>query len=246
MRLLDRQVRLLDYLTSSGAIFGGDGNATFDPVLQGMDPGLLRLEARFSHEKRMEKITAVFPKTCRLLGVELAAIVQEFVEAWPPTDITRIENARQFYEALSSRWRRLPPQPPYLQDVAACEFGIARARIGHVHVDAPPDSDACSKELPGGAIRRAPEIILLRCAYDIRSVVEDDAEGVTVVKRDTPLVIAIPPGAAHPAVFEVLPPVYDLLAVLDGWTARSALETASELDELVSELAQYGLVEVHG
>ena len=246
MRLLDRQVRLLDYLTSSGAIFGGDGNATLEPVLQGMDSRLLRLEARFSHEKRMEKITTVFPKTCRLLGAELAAIVQEFVKAWPPTDITRIENARQFYEALSSHWRRLPPRPPYLQDVAACEFGIARARIGRVEADTPPDRDASSKELPGGAVRRAPEIILLRCAYDIRSVIEDGAEGVTVVKRDTPLVIAISSGAAHPAVFEVLPPVYDVLAALDAWTARSALGAASELDELISELAQYGVVEVHG
>src|SRR5262249_10565494 len=151
------------------------------------------------------------------------AIVQEFVKAWPPTDITRIENARQFYEALSSRWRRLPPQPVYLQDVAACEFGIARARVGRVDVDTPPDRAASSKELPGGAIRRPPEIILLRCAYDIRPVVEDGAEEVTVIKRDTPLVIAIPPGAGHPAVFEVLPPVYDVLAALDDWTARSEL-----------------------
>jgi hypothetical protein len=194
----------------------------------------------------MEKITAVFPKTCRLLGVELAAIVQDFVKASPPTDITRIENARQFYEALRSRWRRLPPHPPYLQDVAACEFEIARARVGRVDVDTPPDRAASSKELPGGAIRRAPETILLHCAYDIRPVVEDDAEEVNVVKRDTPLVIAIPPGAAHPAVFEVLPPVYDVLAALDGWTARSELGAASELDELIDELAQYGLVEVHG
>jgi hypothetical protein len=243
---LDRQVRLLDYLTSSGAIFGGDGNAALDPALQGMDPRLLRLEARFSHEKRMEKITAVFPKTCRLLGAELAAIVQEFVEAWPPTDITRIENARQFYEALDSRWRRLPPQPPYLQDVAACEFAIAGARVGRVHVDTSPGRAASSNEPRRGAIRRAPGITLLRCAYDIRPVVEGDAEEVTVVKRDTPLVITIPPGAVHPAVFEVLPPVYDVLAALDGWTARSELGEASETDELISELAQYGLVEVHG
>jgi hypothetical protein len=243
MRLLDRQIRLLEYLTSSDAIFGEDGDATADPALQGMDSRMLRLEARFSHEKRMEKIIAVFPKTCRLLGAELAAVAQEFVEAWPPTGITRIENGRQFYETLSARWRRLPPQPPYLQDVSACEFAIARVRVG---TGTPPDRAASSKELPGGAIRRPPEIILLRCAYDIRPIVEDDAEEVTVVRRDTPLVIAIPPGAAHPAVFEVLPPVYDVLAALDDWTARFELGAASEVDELISELAQYGLVEVHG
>jgi hypothetical protein len=246
MRLLDRQARLLDYLTSSGAIFGENGDATLDPALQGMDTRLLRLEARFSHEKRMEKINPVFPKTCRLLGTELAGVVQEFVKAWPPTDITRVGNARQFYEALSSRWRRLPPQPPYLQDVAACEFAIARARVGRLDVDSSANRAAGSKELPGGAIRRAPEIILLRCAYDIRPVVEDDAEEVAVVKRDTPLVIAIPPGAEHPGVFEVLPPVYDVLAALDDWTARTELGASSEVDELLSQLAQYGIIKVRG
>jgi hypothetical protein len=246
MRLLDRQARLLDYLTSSGAIFGEDGDATLDPALQGLDTRLLRLEARFSHEKRMEKITAVFPKTCRLLGTELASVVQEFVKAWPPTDITRIENGRQFFEVLSSRWRRLPPQPPYLQDLAACEFAIARARVGRVGIDIPADRATSSKELPGGAIRRAPEIVLLRCAYDIRPVVEGDAEEVTVIKRDTPLVIAIPPGEGHPGVFEVLPPVYDVLAALDDWTARSELGASSEVGELLSEIAQYGIIEVRG
>ena len=36
--------------------------------LQGIDRGMLHLEARFSHEKRMEKIAAVFPVTFALIG----------------------------------------------------------------------------------------------------------------------------------------------------------------------------------
>src|ERR1700722_683741 len=99
-RLLDRQVRLLEYLTSSGAIFGDETDAALDQSLQGIDRRMLHLEARFSQEKRMEKIIAVFPKTFRLLGADRVAIVRKFVEAWPPTDITRIENARQFYDFL--------------------------------------------------------------------------------------------------------------------------------------------------
>jgi hypothetical protein len=78
-----------------------------------MDPRLLCLEARFSHEKRMAKIVTVFPKTFRLLGADRAAIVREaivreFVAACPPTDITRIENARQFHDFLCARWRHRP------------------------------------------------------------------------------------------------------------------------------------------
>jgi hypothetical protein len=243
MRLLDRQIRLLDYLTSSDVILGRDGGAALDPSLQGMDSRLLRLEARFSHEKRMQKIIAVFPKTYRLLGTERPAIVQDFVKAWPPTDITRIENGRQFHEALKSRWRRFPPEPPYLPDVAACEFAIATARVGMRVV---PGRAAGANELPADAVCRCPEIILLRCAYDIRPIIEDDGEEAAVGRRDTPLVIAIPPGAEQPAVFEVLPPVYDMLAALDEWTARSDLGTSAEIDELIHELVRYGLVEVRG
>jgi hypothetical protein len=243
MRLLDRQVRLLDYLTSTGTIFGEEGDATLDPALEGMDPRLLRLEACFSYEKRMEKIIAVFPKTYRLLGAERAAIVQEFVKAWPPTDITRIENARQFYDFLSSRWRRLPAEPPYLEDVAACEFACARVRVS---IRAPQDEPTSGRQPRRDGIRRHSDMVLLRCAYNIRPVVEDDAEDVALVKRDTPLAIAIPPGAEHPKIFEVPPAVFDVLGVLDDWTDRSELGTASEVDEFICELTQLGLVEVRG
>src|SRR4051794_37897459 len=93
-RLLDRQVRLLEYLTSGEAIFRDNRKGTIDPALQGIDRGMLDIEARFSHEKRMEKIAAVFPVTFDLLGAGLDGIVRNFVEACPPSDISRIENAR--------------------------------------------------------------------------------------------------------------------------------------------------------
>ena len=243
MRLLDRQVRLLDYLTSSGAIFGEDGDATPDPALRGMDLRLLRLEACFSHEKRMEKIIAVFPKTYRLLGAARAAIVREFVKAYPPTDIARIENARQFYDFLSSRWWLEPPQPPYLEDVAACEFAIAQVRAGMRAADGEPTT---SGESCRDVIRRHPDMVLLRCAYNIRPVIEDDAEEAALVRCDTLLAIAIPLGAAHPKIFEVPPPVFEVLRALDDWTNRSEFGTASEVEELVAELVQLGLVEARG
>lgn len=241
MRLLDRQVRLLDYLTSGSVIFGEDEDATLDPALQGIDPRLLRLEACFSHEKRMEKIIAVFPKTYRLLGAERAAIVQAFVNACPPTGTARIENARQFYGFLSSRWRLEPSQPPYLPDVAACEFAFATVRGA---IGTPKAEPAGISQPRRHRIRRHPDMVLLRCAYNIRPVVEDDAQQIAVVKSDTPLAIAIPPGARYPAVFEVTPDVYDFLGALHDWTDRSELATAPQVDELICELVQLGLVEV--
>ena len=104
-RLLERQISLLEHLTSAGAIFG-DG-ALPGRHLQGLDPALLRLEACFSHEKRMEKINSTFPRTFEAMrGDDRIDIVRSFVEACPSVDISRIENARQF-EWLETENERL-------------------------------------------------------------------------------------------------------------------------------------------
>src|SRR5215212_6400802 len=83
-RLLDQQTSLLHYLTSGRAIFGSSG-LPIDPALQALDRHRLGLEARFSHEKRMQKIIAVLPRTFALLGS--AALLREFVDACPPREI---------------------------------------------------------------------------------------------------------------------------------------------------------------
>jgi hypothetical protein len=127
--LLDRQVRLLEYLTSGEAIFGDSCGSLRDPILEGIDRRLLHIEARFSHEKRMAKIAAVFPKTLALLGEDRDAVVREFVHACPPVDIGRLENARQFSGFLISRWATRRPALPYLPDVAACELACAQVRM---------------------------------------------------------------------------------------------------------------------
>jgi hypothetical protein len=241
--LLDRQVRLLEYLTSNSAIFGDENDALLDPALQGIDRRMLRLEARFSHGKRMAKIIAVFPQTFQLLGAERAAIVCEFVEACPPISITRLYNARQFYEFLCARWQHRSSEPPYLRDVAACEFAYAKARVG---AEARVSAAANGERTPQAGIRRHPDIAMLRCAYDIRPIFEAGSGHAAPVERDTPLVVAVPPNALYPKVFEVLPPVFDVLAVIDDWTDRSLLGATPEVDELVRDLAEHGLVEVHG
>jgi hypothetical protein len=240
MRLLDRQASLLEYLTSSDAIFGSEGSTSLDQSLRGIDRGLLRLEARFSHEKRMEKITAVFARTFQLLGPDQATIVREFTAACPPIDISRLENARQFYDFLCARWRHQPLKPPHLRDVAACEFGCARARAGANAQELEPRG----RHPRRGDFRRHPGVILQRCAYDIQPIFDGASADAAAVKRDTPLAIAIPPDAEHPKVFELLPVAFDMLAMLDDWTDRAALGATPELDELIGDLARYGLVEV--
>src|SRR5262249_8399028 len=128
-RLLQRQISLLEYLTSAGAIFGDGADAPSVPDLQGFDLASLWLEACFSHEKRMEKIIAAFPHTFALRGDTQATVTGDFDTACPSVDIRRIENARQFYDFVCARWEATPPQQAYLRDVASCELAIARVRM---------------------------------------------------------------------------------------------------------------------
>jgi hypothetical protein len=247
-RLLQRQINLLEYLTSAGAIFGDGIDAPPAPSLQGFDPAPLRLEACFSHEKRMEKIIAAFPRTFELLGDDQATVVRNFVAACPSVDIRRIENARQFYDFVCARWEAAPPQPPYLRDVATCELAIASLRTRGK--GQPSQPVAVGRAL---RFRRNRDAVFLPCTYDIRSVFEGGASEAHVSEasasegpehRDVMLAILIPPGAEQPAIFEVPAPVYALLVELDTWTDRATLGPMEGLDELISDLADHGLLEV--
>jgi len=236
-RLLERQISLLGYLTSAGAIFGNDAPPA--ACLQGLDPALLRLEACFSHEKRMDKIIASFPRTFAIMGADdRADMVRDFVEACPSVDIRRIDNARQFYDFACSRWQRTPPRPPYLRDVATCELAMADVRLkGKGHPLQPVAAGHPFR------FRRNRDAVFLPCAYDIRPVFEGGASE-AVGRRDVMLAILVPPRSEQPTILEVAPPVFALLVELDTWTDRAGLGVISELDGLISELAEHGLLEV--
>jgi hypothetical protein len=236
--LLERQVRLIEHLTSSAAIFGQGGDLA--PDLDGIDRALLRVEAQFSYGKRMEKITAVLPKTFELLGRSGDALVRAFVDSCPPTTLSRFENACQFHQFLVSCWKRQAPDPPYVCDVAAFEIACAK-------VDADPQHDpsnSTTSTVLSGSIHRGPNVMLLRCAYDVRPIFEPGAAKAVPVRRDTLLVVAMPPGAEGARVFEVIPATFDLLAALDDWIDPHALPAEPEFANLLADLASRGLIEV--
>jgi hypothetical protein len=196
---------------------------------------------RFSHEKRMEKIITALPRTFHRLEADRAAIVRAFVEACPSTDITRLENARQFYDFLCARWRKAPPEPPYLPDMAAWEFAIAKL---HSSSKAALSNPASGGPPQANIVRRHRDVVLLRCTYDVRPIFEGGHDEALAVKRDTRLAFAIPRGIEQPMIFELSPPIFDVLGVLDDWTDWSVLGTWPDVDELIGELEQHGLVEM--
>jgi hypothetical protein len=232
-RLLDRQASLLAHLTSGDTIF--DRAAPRDRALDGIDPGLLHLEARFSYEKRIEKIVAMLPRSFALLGARADAVLRAFAKACPPTEMGRIDNARQFHAFVAAQWR---DDPPWLTDLMACE--LARATAAHSGGEVPIEAEPAAP----GAIRRRAGVVLVRCAYDIRRVFEQGADAPDVAKRDTRLAVTVPPGAAEPQVFELPPALYDLLAALDDWTDRSVFGERDGADALIGDLAAHALIEV--
>jgi hypothetical protein len=236
-RLLDRQASLIEHLTSGAAIFG-DRNAPIAPALRQMPRGLLRLEARFSFDKRMEKITAAFRRTFRLLGNEQDDLVRKFADACPPADITRIANVRQFHAFLAARWRRKRPKIAYLPDVADCELACAEVRA---RIDAQADATVIRPLRPHRRVRRHPGAVLLRCRFDIRTIFEDDGPA-DPARRDTRIVVNMPRDADNPRVFELEPAVFDLLSALDDWVDVAKL--GQELAPLVRDLAEHALIEV--
>ena len=237
-RLLQRQINLLEYLTGAGAIFGDGIDAPSLPHLQGFDLVPLRLEACFSHEKRMEKIIATFPRTFELLGGDKATLVRDFVAACPSVDIRRIENARQFYDFVCARWEATQPQPSCLHDVASCEFAMARLRVRGRALPSQPVASGRAMRF-----RRNRDAVFLPCAHDIRPIFEG-ATSEAPARRDLMLAILIPPRTNEPAIFEVPASVYALLVELDNWTGRAALGAMEGLDELISDLVDHGLLEV--
>jgi hypothetical protein len=239
-RLLDRQVSLLAHLTSGDAIFGAPDISALGPAMEGVDPGLLRLEARFSFDKRIEKIAGVLPRTFELLGTGRGDILREFVAACPPVDISRIENARQFQAFLAERRPRKPRMLAYLPDVAACELACARARMHAIdHGAVSPPANA-----PHAEVRRKPGAILFRIAHDVRDVLEDRGSKADPVRRDTALASVVS-RSGEVELLELAPEFFDLLVTIEDWIPLNAFASSGG-HMLVHELAEAGLVEVRG
>ena len=238
-RLLQRQARLVEHLTSSAGIFGAVRDISNDPALQGLDLALLHLEARFSHEKRMQKIEWVLTRTFELLGHRRETMIREFVKACPPTGISWLGNARQFHAFLRARWRHKPPLPAHLPDIAAYEIAYATVRAGERL------GPAGVAEAPAGTIRCHPAAVLLCCAHDIRPFLEVGGGNDTPALRETRLAVTMLPGSDEPQVSELSRDLFEMLEMLDRFIDPSIFHDMPDAGMLIQNLAAGGLIEVH-
>jgi hypothetical protein len=241
-RLLDRQTSLLEYLSSATAMFGHQTNSPAAPALQAFDPGVLRLQARFICNKRIEKIIAVFPRTLQIVSADRGLILREFVEASRSTKKSSLANAREFHGFLSMRWQCSRPRPAYLPDVAACELAMAEARdVGEDHER--PTKDGKSARSRQG-IRRRRNVIPLRCAYDVRAMFDAGSGDVVPPKRAISLIVSVPAGFREVRIVETTPPIVEVLSLLGDWADPSTLDAFGDREKLLVELAASELIEV--
>jgi hypothetical protein len=238
-RLLQRQARLVEHLTSSAGIFGAVRGRSNDPTLHGLDLALLHLEARLSHEKRMQKIEWVLTRSLELLGHRREVMIREFVEACPPTGISWLGNARQFHAFLKARWQCEPPVPAHLPDIAAYEIAYATVRAGERHG---PAGVAAG---PAGTIRRHPAAVLLCFAHDIRPFLEVGGGNDTPALRETRLAVTMLPGSDEPQVSELSRDLFEMLEMLDRFIDPSIFHDMPDAEMLIQNLAAGGLIEVH-
>ncbi len=248
-RLLDRQTDLLRYLTSGAAIFG-DGNGAAPAPPHGFDRAWLRLEAKFSFEKRLTKIEGVLAETFACLGGIPDPVLAAFAEACPPFSAARYDNARQFHEFLCRRWQREPPKPPYVRDLAAFEIAYAEVRTFTGAEDggkAAPHRDA-QTDAEGLLVRRRPGAALLRCDFDIRCRFEEGLPSGVPTRRETFLAIGVRPGDERPGVCAVPAAMFALLHGLADWNRLDdgVLADWPGLADLLRGLAARGIVEIAG
>ena len=104
---------------SCSAIFGDKVDSPLDQLLKGIDRGLLHLEARFSYEKRMGKIAAIFPRTLEILQSDRDAMFRQFVETYPAVRKRVIE-----YPGAAHTLEFEPPGHPFVGDVLAWSDAI--------------------------------------------------------------------------------------------------------------------------
>lgn len=234
-RLLARQSSLLDYLSSPTTLFGDHADIPADPALAGIDPGVLCLLARFACNKRLERISAVFPLTFKILAPDQEGVLRQFVAISRPTQKGTLANAREFHEFLSSYWHDEPPIPAYVPDVAACELAIAEARNIMDEPERPAVGDSAKR-----VIRRRRGVIPLRCAHDVRLLFR--AEPALPPERDTSLVFTLPAGHGDVTIFEVAPEIVDALTVLDDWADPTTLDAFGA--RVVDRLRAYDFVEL--
>lgn len=247
-RLIDRQTMLLRHMTSAAFMFGTEelASAARDPALAGMDLGRLRLEAEFSHSKRMKKLRGTFERTADLLGHGFSEVTKDYASVHPPKTYQRYPDAESFFEYFLEHWAHKASTPAWAADVAAVELALSRARTLRPAAMETEALAKCPKE-PGSSWRRThPCTLLVQCTYDVRPLFEPARSGEAVTQRQVHIAVLAARGRRRPLVMEAVPEAVALMERSAEWTPLEpkpgSKGAAAANTVLVEHLAGQGLM----
>ncbi len=247
-RLIDRQTKLLRHVTSPAFIFGTEEleSEARDPDLEGMDIRRLRLEAEFSHNKRMKKLRQAFQRTAALLGHEFSAITRDYAAAHPPKTYQRYPDAKSFFDYFLENWAHKPSTPMWAADVAAIELALSRARTLRPTAMESKTMAECPKEPCSSWHRTHPCAMLMRCGHDVRPLFEPARSGEAVTRRQAHVAVLASRGRRRPLVMEVAPEAFALMERAAEWTMLNPAPVSSDAattdKALIEHLAGQGLM----
>ena len=149
--------------------------------------------------------------------------MDDFAAAYPPQDIGRAENARQFVAFLTALWERSPPSRAFLPDVMRIEYAMTMAR-GHFEGDT-----AANRPASRPSVRLSRHAQSLRCSFDVRALFSSAPEVARPSAGDVRLVV-LPPEAGEPnkietpRIIQISSALHDALLALDEWQPSGSVD----------------------
>jgi hypothetical protein len=212
--------------------------------LAGLDVHRVALLAQLAHGKRMTKIAAVLPATCMLLGDRFGELARAFADEHRPIAPESAVNSLQFYVFLARLWRREPPPRPFLPDLMWCELALAprQRRDPTARVAFPPSNGEAVSSASEVLIRRARDVRLRRCSFDILPLLGRPPAPKSNIEART-VYVAIGRGRRSPKrLMELDAGTFELVASLAGWSTVR-LDADAEIRALVERLEAVNLID---
>ncbi len=242
---------LVDYLadpTAFGRLEAGTRGWT---ALSGLDPRRLELVGLMTHSKRFEKVERTLPRTIKFLRPGIENLALEWATRHRPLSASSFVNACQFYLFLQRRWRRRPPLPPFLPDLAYCE--LAMAAVGHrlTAVGRPALGTRSVGSAAGCLIRRRAAVHWRRCEYNLAPVfaanIPDGLDVEDVCTEHTCVLVSRPLDGSAVRMFQVDEVLFELVVGLQGWSNISFGHDVADDErtiDLFGHLERVGILEV--
>ena len=204
----------------------------------------MRILGRLILAKRMSKIEALLPATCRCASMHVPTLMRAFAVACPPTSLSRQDNARQFHDFVLA-YEGVPEAPNYLADLVRLEYLTASATLAaRDRPLASPAAHLAPRLDPAWTafeVRVPPDLHLFETEFDLRSALNDSPPG--ALERGRPRLIAVVCAATDARVFHLEEEIAGLLLDLEEWTPVRA-EDPESVRSGIESLAARGLVEV--